>query len=234
VKVVLLHAFPLDERMWQPQREALAEHEVVTPNLYGLGGSSLNAWAQRLLGDVEGDLALVGASMGGYAALAMARQAPERVRGLLLADSRPDADSSERRAGRADTIRLIEEEGAAGLWENQRSKLFAEEAAESAVGLAREMTLARSEDELVRAIAAIRDRQDNSGLLTSLEVPIVFGQGAGDLFFPIDEARSFAERPAQGRLVVFERSRHLPSLEQPEDFNRMLLEFLEEADEVDT
>jgi pimeloyl-ACP methyl ester carboxylesterase len=229
VKVVLLHAFPLDERMWQPQRDALGEHDVSTPNLYELGGSSMNAWAQRLLADIEGDLALVGASMGGYAALAMARQAPERVRALLLTGSRPDADSPERRAGRADTIRLIEEEGAAGLWENQRAKLFAEEAPQSAVALASEMTLARGQDELVRAIGAIRDRQDNSGLLTSLQAPIVFASGAGDLFFPVDEARRFADGARNGRLVVFDRSRHLPSLEQPAEFNQMLLGLLQEA-----
>ena len=229
MKVVLLHAFPLDERMWQPQREALSEHDVVAPNLYGLGGSSMNAWAQRLLSEVEGELALVGASMGGYAALAAARQHPERVRGVLLAGARPDADSPERRAGRADTIRLIEEQGAEGLWENQRSKLFAEEASESAVDLARTMTLGRTEDELVRAIAAIRDRPDNSSLLTSLSVPIVFAQGAGDLFFPVDEARRFAEGARNGRLVVFDSSRHLPNLEQPTEFNQTLLEFLQEA-----
>jgi pimeloyl-ACP methyl ester carboxylesterase len=229
VKVVLLHAFPLDERMWQPQRDALGEHDVNTPNLYELGGSSMNAWAQRLLAELEGDLALVGASMGGYAALAMARQAPERVRALLLAGSRPDADSPERRAGRADTIRLIEEEGAAGLWENQRAKLFGAEAPERTVDLASEMTLARGQDELVRAIGAIRDRQDNSGLLTSLEAPIVFASGAGDLFFPVDEARRFADGARNGRLVVFDRSRHLPSLEQPAEFNQTLLGLLQEA-----
>jgi pimeloyl-ACP methyl ester carboxylesterase len=229
VKVVLLHAFPLDERMWEPQRDALGEHEVVAPNLYELGGSSMNAWAQRLLSELEGDLALVGASMGGYAALAMARQEPARVRALLLAGSRPDADSPERRAGRADTIRLIEEQGAAGLWENQRSKLFADEAPESAIDLARELTLARGRDELVRAIGAIRDRQDNSGLLTSLEVPLVFANGAGDLFFPVDEARRFANEARSGRQVVFDSSRHLPNLEQPEEFNQTLLELLQEA-----
>jgi pimeloyl-ACP methyl ester carboxylesterase len=229
VKVVLLHAYPLDERMWQPQREALAEHEVVAPNLYALGGSSTDDWARRVLGEVEGDLALVGASMGGYAALAAARLAPERVRGILLAGSRPDADSPERRAGRADTIRLIEEEGAEGLWENQRSKLFADEAPASAVDLARDLTLERTRDELVRAIAAIRDREDNSGLLRSLDVPFVFANGAGDLFFPVEEARAFAEQARNGRLVVFESSRHLPNLEQPAEFSRTLLEFLQAA-----
>jgi pimeloyl-ACP methyl ester carboxylesterase len=229
VKVVLLHAYPLDERMWQPQREALAEHDVLAPNLYALGGSSTDVWAERLLGEIEGDLALVGASMGGYAALAAARHAPERVRGVLLAGARPDADSPERRASRADTIRLIEEEGAEGLWENQRSKLFADEAPPSAIDLAREMTLGRTKDELVRAIAAIRDREDNSGLLTSLDVPFVLANGAGDLFFPVEEARAFAEQARNGRLAVFEGSRHLPSLEQPAEFSRTLLEFLQEA-----
>jgi pimeloyl-ACP methyl ester carboxylesterase len=229
VKVVLLHAFPLDERMWEPQREALAEHEVVAPNLYELGGSSMDASAGRLLGEVEGELALVGASMGGYAALAAARRAPERVRGVLLAGSRPDADSSERRTGRADTIRLIDEEGPEGLWENQRAKLFADEAPASAVELARELTLGRTKDELVRGIAAIRDREDNSGLLTALDVPFVFANGAGDLFFPVEEARAFAEQARNGRLVVFESSRHLPNLEQPAEFSRTLLEFLQEA-----
>jgi pimeloyl-ACP methyl ester carboxylesterase len=229
VKVLLLHAFPLDERMWRPQREALAEHEVVAPNLYELGGSSMDAWAERLLGEVEGELALVGASMGGYAALAAARRAPERVRGILLAGSRPDADSPERRAGRADSIRLIEEEGAEGLWENQRSKLFADEAPASALDLARELTLGRTKGELVRGIAAIRDREDNSGLLKALHVPFVFANGAGDLFFPVEEARAFAEQARRGRLVVFESSRHLPNLEQPADFSRTLLEFLQEA-----
>src|SRR5438093_11216923 len=132
MNVVLLHAFPLDERMWDLQLAVLASHDVTAPNLYGLGGSSVDGWAEKTLDEVEGDLVAVGASMGGYVALAMARRAPERIRGLLLAGSRPDADSPERRAGRADTISLIDEAGAEGLWENQREKLFAEEPPASA------------------------------------------------------------------------------------------------------
>ena len=67
--VVLLHAFPLDERMWEPQLEALAGHEVHAPRLYGRG-SSIDDWAAQILGEVNGPFAAVGASMGGYAALA--------------------------------------------------------------------------------------------------------------------------------------------------------------------
>jgi pimeloyl-ACP methyl ester carboxylesterase len=227
VKVVLLHAFPLDERMWAPQRPALEGHDVVSPNLYELGGSSIDGWAERIVDDVDDDFVAVGASMGGYAALSLARQAPERVRGLLLAGARPDADSPERRAGRAATIELIEEQGAGGLWENQRDKLFGEQAPAEAVDLARQMALSRDRDELRRGVEAIRDRSDNSGVLRSL--PVFFALGASDLFFPVDEARGFAEASPQGRLVVFERSRHLPNLEQPDEFNELLSDFLQVA-----
>jgi pimeloyl-ACP methyl ester carboxylesterase len=61
-----------------------------------------------------------------------------------------------------------------------------------------------------------------------LQVPVVVALGAGDLFFPVDEARAFADE-AQGRLVVFDRSRHLPSLEEPDEFNQTLLELLRAA-----
>jgi pimeloyl-ACP methyl ester carboxylesterase len=227
VTVVLLHAFPLDERMWEPQLPALGDLDVVTPNLYDLGGSSIDGWAGRILAEVAGEVVAVGASMGGYVALAMARQAPERIRALLLAGARPDPDSEERRAGRADSIELIEHEGPEGLWENQRDKLLLEDAPAEAVELAREMALAREVPELVRAVEAIRDRPDSTAVLERL--PVLFALGAGDLFFPVEEARSFAESAGQGRLIVFDRSRHLPSLEQPDAFNETLSEFLQLA-----
>lgn len=226
--VVLLHASPLDERMWEPQREALADLDIVAPNLYRLGANSMDRWAQRILDDAAGELVAVGASMGGYVALAMARLAPERVLGLLLAGARPDADSAERRAGRADSIRLVETEGAAGLWESMRPKLFADEASEEIVELAREMALAREPAELVRALEAIRDRPDSTEVVRSLSGPVLFALGAGDGYFTVDEARAVADE-TQRDLIVFERSRHLPSLEQPEEFNRMLLGFLQAA-----
>jgi len=111
MKVVLLHAFPLDERMWDPQREALAGYDVVTPNLYDLGGNSVEGWAQAVLDQVDGEIAAVGASLGGYVALAMARIAPGRVHGLLLAGSRAGADPSDRARDMRDQGELAEAGG---------------------------------------------------------------------------------------------------------------------------
>ena len=101
--VLLLHALPLDERMWDAQRAVLRDHHVATPRLYGRG-RTMDAWAESIAAEVDGELTVVGASMGGYCALALARCVPERVRALLLVGARPDGDSPERRAGRADWI----------------------------------------------------------------------------------------------------------------------------------
>ena len=217
-KVVLLHAFPLDERMWEPQREALNSrgHDAVTPNLYRLG-RTMDEWAEAVLDGVDGRFALCGASMGGYCALALARRAPDRVAALLLAGARAEPDSPERREGRAATIELIRESGAAGLWEDMRSKLFAEDAPSEAVDAARQIALEQEPDDLVRAVEAIRDRRDSTGVIASLEAPVVVAVGERDPFLPVDEAPS-------GRLQVFHGVGHLPNLERPHEFNRLLLE----------
>jgi pimeloyl-ACP methyl ester carboxylesterase len=228
MKVVLLHAFPLDERMWEPQLESLRDYDVATPRLYGRG-ESLDDWAASLLEEEEGELILVGASLGGYAALAMTKRAPERVRALALVGARADGDSAERRAGRADTISLIERGGAEALWENQRPKLLLEDAAEAAVDRARELVLARGTDELTEAVRALRDRGDNSETFASFEGPSFVAVGEADLFFPPEEAESLSARARHGRFRVFAGARHLPNLEQRDEFNAALANFLADA-----
>lgn len=214
--LVLLHAFPLDERMWEP----LGRNDAVAPRLYGLG-SSMDEWAAAVLEQVEGEFLACGASMGGYCALAIARRAPERLTGLVLAGARVDADSPERRAGRADTIELIREQGSSGLWEDMRPKLFPETASQGVVERARDLALEQSTDDLVRAVGAIRDRDDSSSLVPALNVPLVMAVGEHDPFISVDEARETG-----GGLRVFEGVGHLPALERPDEFNELLDELL--------
>jgi pimeloyl-ACP methyl ester carboxylesterase len=211
VTVVFLHAFPLDERMWEPQRDGLALR------LYGRG-SSMEGWARSILAEVTGDLVVVGASMGGYCALEIARKAAERVRGLVLVGARVDADSPERREGRAKTIELIRTRGAEGLWEDMRPKLFPADAGD-AVDFARGLALEQRPDELVAAVEAIRDRRDSTGLVAALDCPVLFAVGTSDPFVSPPEA------PRSAELRTFETG-HLPSLEQPDEFNAVLTEFL--------
>jgi pimeloyl-ACP methyl ester carboxylesterase len=226
VKIALLHAYPLDERMWEPQLDALRDYEVVTPRLYGHGGSVDHMAASVLAEEPEGELVLAGASLGGYVALAMAELEPTRIRALALVGARADADSAERRAGRAETRTLIEAGGAEALWENQRSRLLLDSAPEDAVDLARRCALDRSIDELLEALDAIRDRADRSGTLAAFGGPVLVAVGEGDLFFPPEEAQRQAQSAPHGRFRAFGGARHLPSLEQADEFNAALAGFL--------
>jgi len=212
VNVLLLHAFPLDERMWEPQRAALPEHEVSAPRLYGRG-QTMDAWAESVATEADGELAVVGASMGGYCGLALARRAPERVRGLLLVGARPDADSAERRAARADTIELIRNEGADGLWRSMVPKLFAEGTR------ADERLLCRDPDALVGAVEAIRDREDSTEVARSFAGPVQFVVGEFDPFVSAGELTGFDVREIAG-------AGHLVNVERVDEFNDVLREFL--------
>jgi 3-oxoadipate enol-lactonase len=229
MRVLLLHALPLDDRMWEPQLGALAEYDVVAPNLYSLTGQSMDMWAMELLREVWGEVVVVGASMGGYAALALARYAPERVRALVLAGSRADADSEERKADRMETIGRVQHGGAAALWEKMEPLLTAgasEEVAQRTHGIA----LGQQAEDLVRALRAIRDRPDSTGVVAELDAPVLIVTGELDGLIVPDEARALAATARNGRAVVLEGVGHLPSLQQPERFNAELLGLLDELE----
>ena len=211
--VVLLHAFPLDERMWEPQLAALGAQHVVVPNLYDLGGSSIDGWAERVLEEVEGELVVVGASLGGYVALAMARRDSERIRGLLLAGSRATPDPPDRKALRDEMIGVVEKEGIEG-WNREFSPPGPSD---------------RMKDELVRGIEALRDRPDATDVVTSFEGPLVVVVGDQDDILPVDEARQIAASAPTGRFEVVEGAGHLVSVDAPERFNQILLELLTAA-----
>jgi pimeloyl-ACP methyl ester carboxylesterase len=212
VNVLLLHALPLDERMWEPQRDVLRDHDVFAPRLYGRG-RTMAAWADSIASELEGEQVVVGASMGGYAALALARRAPERVRALLLVGARPDADSPERRAGRADTIELIRNEGPDGLWRTMLPKLFADP------GVGDERLLFREQDGLIAAIEAIRDREDSTQLARDFPGPLQFVVGEHEAFVTAGELAEFDIREVSD-------AGHLVNLERPDEFNAILREFL--------
>ena len=228
MNVVLLHAFPLDERMWDSQRAALATHDVVAPNLYALG-STIDEWADAVLARVDGTFVAVGASMGGYCALAMARRAPDRLARIVLAGSRAGADSPEQRAARDETIRTIEERGAAGLWEALAPKLFGRAAPAEVVEKARALAVDQDPADLVRAVAAIRDRADTSEVAATFARPLLVVAGADDGLIRLEQARAVADAAPAGRLVVIDDAGHVPSLERPGEFNRLLAEFLDDV-----
>jgi pimeloyl-ACP methyl ester carboxylesterase len=210
VKVVLLHAFPLDERMWEPQLDALGGEDVYVPNFYDLGGNSVGGWAEHVLERADGDLVAVGASLGGYVALAMTRVSPGRIKGLLLAGARATPDPPDRRAAREEMIRVVQAKGIEG-WNRE----FAPPGPDD-----------RTTDELVRGIQALRDRRDATDVVAGFPGPLTVVVGDQDEILPVDEARQIAESAPDGRLEVVEGAGHLVSVDAPERFNQILRELL--------
>jgi pimeloyl-ACP methyl ester carboxylesterase len=210
MNVVLLHAFPLDERMWEPQLALLSGHDVHAPRFYELEGSSVDGWAAQVLERVEGELVAVGASLGGYVALAMIRAAPERTRGLLLAGARATADPPERRAVRDEMIRVVRAEGIEG-WNREFSPPGPED---------------RTIDELVRGIEALRDRRDATDVVSAYRGPVTIVVGDQDELLSVDEARQIAESAPDARLEIVEGAGHVVSADAPERFNQILSELL--------
>jgi pimeloyl-ACP methyl ester carboxylesterase len=213
MKVVLLHAFPLDERMWEPQLATLSGHDVYAPNFYELDGNSVDGWAAQVLERAEGELVAIGASLGGYVALAMAREARERIRGLLLAGSRATADPPERRAVRDEMIRVVRAEGIEG-WNREFSPPGPQD---------------RTRDELVRGIEALRDRRDATDVVAAFQKPLTVVVGDQDELLPVDEARQIAESAPDGRLEIVEGAGHVVNADAPERFNQILSELLRRA-----
>jgi pimeloyl-ACP methyl ester carboxylesterase len=216
MKRLLLHAFPLDERMWEG-------YEGLAPRLYGRG-ESIDGWAQRLAAEHEGALAIVGASMGGYCAQRLLAHAD--VRALVLIGSRADADTPERREAREQTIALLREQGVEALWERQRPVLFPEDADESVVTRAREVALEQSAEELAAAVAAMRDRPDSTELVRETEATVLVARGEHDPFLGAEEAAALAASARNGRAHTFAGCGHLPSLERPEEVKLVVEEFL--------
>jgi len=229
MRILLLHALPLDERMWEPQLDALGPHTVEAPNLYALGGASMEEWATALLERVPGELVLVGASMGGYCALAVAQLAPERVRGLVLAGSRADADSPERKAARQVAIEWIEREGAEGMWEQMKPVVAGEIVPDELRERLRAIALEQPAEGLLRAVQAIRDRPDSTAVVAQLDVPLLVAVGDHDPINSVDYARELAAVAPHGEALVFDQTGHLPSFERPAEFNAKLLRFLGET-----
>jgi 3-oxoadipate enol-lactonase len=225
MKIALLHALPFDERMWEAQLPALAGHEVHAPKLYDLG-SSVDEWALGVLQQVPGRLVAVGASMGGYCAAAIARLAPERLDGIVLSGSRADADPPERRPLREQWIEIAREQGGEGLWEAAAKNFFSAGADPAVVERAHAIVVEQEPAGLIRAVEAIRDRPDSTEAVRS-GAPLVVVAGEEDALIPPAVAEQLAAASPNGRAEVLEGCGHLPSMERPDEFNRILTAFLE-------
>ncbi|WP_329055762.1 alpha/beta hydrolase [Amycolatopsis sp. NBC_01488] len=231
--LVLLHAFPLDARMWNAVREPLASRlRVITVDQRGLGRSplpesdrdpSLEDAARdvvALLDRLELDrVVLGGCSMGGYLAMAVLRLAPERVGGLVLIDTKATPDTPEAAQTRLEVAKRVEDEGITGwLVEANLPNLLAESTRKQrpdVVATVREIIESQPPAGISWTALALRTRPDSLDLLRDSHVPALVVVGEEDPITPVAAASEMVEALDGATLVVLPRAGHLTPLEDP-------------------
>src|SRR5690606_1469158 len=239
--LVLLHPFPLDAGYWAPQLAAPPDGwHLLAPDFRGFGRdaaadaavASLDDYARDTLDllDARGIVRAViaGVLMGGYVAFAVLRLAPERVRGLVLANTRMDADPPDGLAKRRAMLELIAREGSAGVARDMPPLLGARTMRErpEMVERVRAMVAAAPAEGMAAAVQAMMARPDSTDTLAAFSGPTLIVSGTDDLLTPPGLQEAMARVRPRALHETIEQAGHLASLEQPEAFNAALLRFL--------
>jgi len=235
--LALLHGFPLDQRVWADQVDRLSSMcRVITPDLRGFGKSTAGGpfSIESLADDIHELLRRIGAlpcvlgglSMGGYAALALAKKYPTDLRGLILIDTRAAADTPEGRRGRDAMIELARTEGAAAVADQMFPKMAAPGAR---CGPRLRGIMEQCPAQTIQyALAAMRDRADYSDFLPSISVKTLLIFGAQDQITPAQIGQTMQQAIPNAMLTVIADAGHMSSMEQPEHVNSAIAGFLRE------
>jgi pimeloyl-ACP methyl ester carboxylesterase len=243
VPLLLLHAFPLSSPMWDGQRERLAARcRVLTPDQRGFGASPLGPDEPDLDACADDVVALLdrlgldrvvlgGLSMGGYVAMALLRRHPERVRALVLADTKAGADPEPARVNRLRIADQLGEQGSGVLVEAVLPALLGPTTTSTrpeVVEQVRALVEAAPPAAAAWAQRAMAARPDSLAALAAADVPALVVVGDEDALSPVADAQAMADALPQGRLVVLEGAGHLTALEVPDAFAGVVGAFLDE------
>jgi pimeloyl-ACP methyl ester carboxylesterase len=239
--LVLLHAFPLNARMWEGQLTLSGSGwRVIAPQFRGFdtgagepSASSVDDYAGDvidLLDALHLKQAVVGGlSMGGYVAFALLRLAARYVQGLVLADTRSQADTPEGIDGRMRLLQLLDNKGPSAIAEEMIPKLLGDTTRRTrpaVVETVRSLVLASPPEAIAGAIRALMSRPDSTPLLPTIHVPTLIVVGDEDTLTPPAASEEMHRAIGGSEIVRIPEAGHLSNLEQPERFNAALAAFL--------
>lgn len=240
--VVLLHAFPFNSSMWEPQLDSLGDKfRFIVPDLKGFGATeapegesaySMDSYADEVKAIVDAAgldrFVLAGLSMGGYIALAYMRKYADGVSGLVLADTRAEADPPEGKEKRSNQQKQVLQDGTAGLIEGLTGALLAESTRSNKPDVVKKVQAAMDNPAagFIGALEAMKNRIDSTEGLAKIDVPTLVIVGENDGITPPEAARKLHEHIGGSQLVVIPEAGHISNMEAPEAFNGALGEFL--------
>ncbi|QBD81878.1 alpha/beta hydrolase [Ktedonosporobacter rubrisoli] len=241
--IIFLHAFPLNRSMWNNQLVELLKEQrfrLVAPDFRGCGESGINASVSTMemfADDIAGlmdflgmqQACLCGLSMGGYAAFAFLRKYPQRINGLILADTKPTADTAEAKAARERLAQLAEAQGPEAVADFQLPNLISDHTRRQHQEVEiqiRHIANANTGSGLAAASRGMALRPDSTELLATVSCPALVVVGENDALIPPYIAQNYASQIPGAVFSVIPQAGHLANLEQPVTFLETIREFL--------
>lgn len=244
VPVIFIHGFPFSHRMWNApggQVEALgATNRVVAFDLRGHGESEVGSGHYSIELFVDDLFALMdhlnipsavlcGLSMGGYVALRAAERNPERVRGLVLCDTKSEADSNEAKVKRTNSIKFLKANGMKYYAQDYVKIVFAPSSFESradAVKMIQSIVERTAPAAIVGTLLALAARTDTTAALSTFTFPTLILVGEKDNVTPVSVSQAMKDKIPHAQMFVIPGAGHVSNLENPAVFNKHLTEFL--------
>jgi 3-oxoadipate enol-lactonase len=239
--IVFIHGFPFNHSMWEPQMKALPNHfRAITYDVRGHGESDVGDGQYSIEFFVDDLIALMnhlvidravlcGLSMGGYIALRAIERRPERICGLILCDTRSEADSDEGKVKRSATIQSVKTKGVAPFAEEFVKLVCAAETFDTnppLIALVKGMIEANPPLGICGTALALAARTDTTKGLASIKVPTLIIVGEHDKLTPPDAAQAMQNKIAGSELQIIPHAAHLSNLENSVEFNKRLVGFL--------
>jgi pimeloyl-ACP methyl ester carboxylesterase len=230
--IVWIHGFPLSSAVFEPQRR-IAGYRHVMPDLPGFGATppvaeaSMASYAHFVLDAIDVDrFVLAGLSMGGYIAMELVRQVPDRIEALLLLDTRETPDTDEGRANRLKQAEETAKNGIGGVVEAMLPKMVAQDAYRDEV---RRIMESSSPQGVIAALKAMAARPDSTQTLRSATMPAFVIAGDLDAITPMRDAERMVSLLPHAELAPIARAAHLANYEASEQVNNLIAAFLGRA-----
>ena len=239
--VVFIHGFPFSHAMWNDQMMALPQDfRAISYDIRGHGKSeagdgqySIEFFVDDLIGLLDElgikKAVLCGLSMGGYIALRTHERHPDRIRALILCDTRSEADPNEARIKRANQVKAVKAQGVKAFAEGFVKAVFAPATFKSnpkAIESIRAIIEAISPLSIAGTLLALAARTDTTSSLASVAVPTLIMVGEHDSLTPPPASESMHKHIKGSQLQIIPEAAHMSNIENPAVFNKHLIDFL--------
>lgn len=239
--MILLHGYPFDKSMWQPQVDFFKNsYRLISCDIRGFGKStdevsslSIEMFTDDLIEFMDKlkiDKAIIwGLSMGGFIALNMIKRYPKRFKALILCDTQCIPDTPEVKKKRYDTINQISREGVADFNEEFIKKIFSKDAFDNKKELVKNIhhvIYANSQNSIIMGQVALAERSETCSALDKINVPTLILCGSEDDVTPLEQSELMNSSIKDSVLHVIHNAGHVSNLEQPDEFNNYVLDFL--------